>query len=345
MRRTHVQVVHEDDFDVNASRITEFDEQASLHPSNLFIHFFILCSTVLSKPTGNTSCTDPITCMRRAELAKVRAMEVQQKTFFQAHLANSKFVQTLIELPMVKFAVEGAGRQYSKVKDSHTIVGKSFELAEYVSCAFVDKLSPIAEKGMSIASPISTKVDDLAAQSLEGLITRVPVISGEPQEIAQNTYCAIEKRVTEVTGYTIGYTETILKTWPAQSAMDVYESILNTACNTLDNFLPAQKDETGSGQNGLAPKQEYPDEEKHKRGMYLARRTYSVVTSVFQRVFGICQTQVENAATATDLVYKQVKNAVADAPAPNNEANATTNGESNKPVSKKQGKNKKNPQE
>jgi len=278
--------------------------------------------------------------MRRAELAKVRAMEIQQKTFFQAHLANSKFVQKFIEIPMVKAAVDTAGRQYVKVKDCNAFVGKSIELAEYMSSAVVVKLSPIAEKGMSIASPISTKVDDIAAKSLDGLITNYPAITEEPQEIVQHTYSAIEKRVTVVTGYT----EAALKTWPVQSAMDVYEAILNTACNTLDNVLPAPKEEMGSEQNGLASKKEYPDEEKHKRGVDLAQRTYQMFTAAFRRVFGICQTQVEHAATATELAYKQVKNVVADAPATNNEGNGT-NGESNKPPSKKQGKNKKNAQE
>ncbi|CAL8113872.1 unnamed protein product [Orchesella dallaii] len=280
--------------------------------------------------------------MRRAELAKVRAMEIQeQKTFFQAHLANSKFVQKFIEIPMVKAAVSTAGRQYVKVKDCHAIVGKSIELAEYMSFAVVDKLSPIAEKGMSIASPISTKMDDIAVKGLDKLITNVPAITEEPQEIVQTTYSMIEQRVTFVTGYT----EKALKTWPVQSAMDMYEAILNTACNTLDNVLPASKEDKGSEQNGLASKQEYPDEEKHKRGIHLALRTYEMFTNAYRRVFGICKTQVENAATATELAYKQVKNVVGDAPATNNEPNNATNGESNKPTSKKQGKNKKNAQE
>lgn len=93
--------------------------------------------------------------------------------------------------------------------------------------------------------------------------------------------------------------------------MDVYEAILNTASNTMDNVLPASKEDDTSGQNGLAPtKESLGEEDKHKRGIMLAQRTYNMVSTAFRRVFGLCQTQVANAANATDLVYKQVRNAV-----------------------------------
>lgn len=114
-------------------------------------------------------------------------------------------------------------------------------------------------------------------------------------QIVQNTRSVIN-----------GYTESVLKTWPVQSAMDMFEAILNTANNTLDNVLPPAKDED-AGKPGLVA---VGEQEKHKRGIILVQRTYHMFSTAFRRVFGICQTQVENAASATDTVYKHVRNAV-----------------------------------
>jgi len=284
--------------------------------------------------------------MRRAELSR-EAMEVQHKNLLQAHLANSVFAQKLLGIPMFKAAVDTAGGAYVKVKDSNALVGKSIELALNISSAFVDKLAPIAEKGINVASPITMRVDEIAAKSLDGLIARVPVINDAPQEIVQNTRSAIEKRVTVINGYT----EAALKTWPVQSAMDVYEALLSTACTTLDNVLPPSKEEKSSEseQNGHAStKESLPEEEKHKRGIMLAQRTYLMFTSAFRRVFGKCQTQVENAVNATDLVVKQVRNAVGDVTNANSDANnVANNGDiNNKSSANKKNKNKnKNAQE
>lgn len=59
--------------------------------------------------------------MRRAELARAK-MDVQQKTFLQAHLANSLFAKKLFEIPMFKAAVGTAGDAYVKVKVIITFV-------------------------------------------------------------------------------------------------------------------------------------------------------------------------------------------------------------------------------
>jgi len=283
--------------------------------------------------------------MRRAELSR-EAMEVQHKNILQVHLANSVFAQKLLGIPMFKAAVDTAGGAYVKVKDSNALVGRSIELALTISSAVVEKLTPIAEKGINVASPLTTKVDEIAAKSLDGLIARVPVINEAPQEIVQNTRSAIEKRVTVINGYT----EAALKTWPVQSAMDVYEAILSTAYTTLDNVLPPSKEEKGtdSEQNGHAStKESLGEEEKHKRGIMLAQRTYLMFSTAFRRVFGKCQTQVENAVNATDLVVKQVRNAVGDVTNSNSDANnVTNNGDVNNKQANKKNKNKnKNPQE
>jgi len=274
--------------------------------------------------------------MRRAELSR-EAMEVQQRNIIQVHLANSQFAQKLLTIPMFKAAVDRAGGAYVKVKDSKTLVGKSIELAINISSAVVDKLAPIAEKGINAASPITTKADEFAVKSLDGLIARVPIIIEQPQEIVQTTRTAIEKRVTVINGYT----EAALKTWPVQSAMDVYEAILSTACTTLDNVLPPSKEESESEEKGSTrpTKESLGEDEKHKRGMMLAQRTYLMFSTAFRRVFGRCQTQVENAVSATDLVVKQVKTAVGDVTNANSEVEVTNNGElNNKQVSKKKKK-------
>lgn len=65
---------------------------------------------------------------------------------------------------------------------SNALVGKSIELALNISTAVVDKLTPLAEKGINVASPITTKVDEIAAKSLDRLVARVPVINEEPKE-------------------------------------------------------------------------------------------------------------------------------------------------------------------
>lgn len=92
--------------------------------------------------------------------------------------------------------------------------------------------------------------------------------------------------------------------------MDVYEAILSTAFNTLDNVLPPNKEEKGE-ENGTPPtKEAVGEEEKHKRGIILAQRTLYMFSTAFRRVFGKCQSQMETAVNATDLVVKQVRNAV-----------------------------------
>lgn len=107
-----------------------------------------------------------------------------------------------------------------------------------------------------------------------------------------------------------GYTEAALKTWPVQSALDIYESILSTAYNTLDNVLPPSKEESCE-QNGLAStKESVPEEDKHKRGMILAQRTCLMLSTAFKRVFGICQEQAKTVGDATGVVINQVKSVV-----------------------------------
>jgi len=233
-------------------------------------------------------------------------MEVQQKNLFQAHLANSVFAQKLLKVPMFKAAVDTAGGAYVKVKGSNALVGRSIELALNISSVVVDKLAPIAEKGISAASPITTKVDAIAANGLDVLIARAPVINEAPEKIVENTKSAIASKVTAITGYT----ESALKCWPMQSAMDVYETILSTACNTLDNVLPPSKEECEGKPEQNGSTKDLGEEEKHKRGLILAQKTYLMFSTAFRRVFGKCQTQMENAVNATDLVVKQVRSAV-----------------------------------
>lgn len=60
---------------------------------------------------------------------------------------------------------------------------KSIGYAVDLSSAVVSKLAPYAEKGINVAAPITTKMDALAAKSLEGLINYVPVIKEEPKEV------------------------------------------------------------------------------------------------------------------------------------------------------------------
>lgn len=63
------------------------------------------------------------------------------------------------------------------------LVRKSIELTLNISGAVVGKLAPIAEVGISAASPLTTKVDEYAAAGLDVLITRMPVINEEPKEV------------------------------------------------------------------------------------------------------------------------------------------------------------------
>lgn len=85
---------------------------------------------------------------------------------------------------------------------------------------------------------------------------------------------------------------------------------MKTASSTLDYMLPPSKDENAE-KNGLIPTRECVGEgEGHKRGVILVQQTYNFMTTMFRRAFGVCQTQVGNAANATDSVYKHVRNAV-----------------------------------
>lgn len=115
----------------------------------------------------------------------------------------------------------------------------------------------------------------------------------------QNTMHVMEKPMTLMNA--------ALTTWPIQSAMDVYESILATA---YKNVLPHPEDEKEDATCKEDSRESVGEDDKHKRGYILAQKTYIILSTTFRRLFGMAQTQVENAANATDLVYKQVRNAV-----------------------------------
>lgn len=256
--------------------------------------------------------------MRRV---KQREMDSNQPTSSEPQVGGSEFITKLLELPVVKFGVDKATHLYSSVKDSNTIVHKSFELGEVITGAVVNRVTPFANKGISIVGPALKGIDHIASDSLETLENKVPLINSEPEAIASvvkdtvnGVFQVAKERVTRVTDVFLG-------SKPMQTYFDVMEFVLTTASKTLDKVLP---DSTGEGHKD----DNYPPPEKRAdRGWYLFGKFVELAGTAKDRIFGKFRKRVDDSTATlqniTDTVKIFTTSAVTALEKP-----ATTNGDS-----------------
>jgi len=252
--------------------------------------------------------------MRRAAVIKKQEEEEimdAQQNHLNAHPRNglpTKFYNKFMAIPVIQFGVHQASAFYGKVKDFNVVTHKSFELAESVTGAVVGRVTPFAQVGMGLAGQFQPlhRIDDLAAQGLQNLEDKVPVIKQEPQVMVSDVKGAVTVKVNEAKDVVSKASERVLVSRPVQTYFDILSFILHTAEVTLDRVLPPSEEEA---RNKANDPQQPGENNKAERGWSLLSEFFGLLTTVKTRVTQRVRTRIETTASAADAVFNEAKKA------------------------------------
>jgi len=245
---------------------------------------------------------------RAAAIKKQEEMDALQN--HHNHPTNglpTKFYNKFMAIPVIQFGVHQASAFYGKVKDFNVVTHKSFELAESVTGAVVGRVTPLAQRGMGLAGQFQPlhRIDDLAAQGLQNLEDKVPVIKQEPQVMVSDVKGAVTVKVNEAKDVVSKASERVLVSRPVQTYFDFLTFILHTAENTLDRVLPPSGEEARNKDN----QQSQSEENKADRGWSLLSEFFGLLHTVKNRVTERVRTRIETTASAADAVFNEAKKA------------------------------------
>jgi len=243
--------------------------------------------------------------MRRA---REREMEGQQQNHDEGRVMPTKFYNKVMEIPVVKFGVDRATGFYGKVKDFNTITQKSFILAETVTGAVVTRVSPFAQKGIDIAGEPLKRIDSFAAQGLQTLEDKVPVINKEPNMMVSDVKGAVSGKYVATKDRVSKVSEVVLASRPVQTYFNLLEFVLATANNALDKVLPPDDSEEVKV-NGVVPEPGHDNttEKKAERGWLLLAKFFGLMGTAKTRALKKIRSRIEDTSNAANAVFKEAK--------------------------------------
>jgi len=268
--------------------------------------------------------------MRRA---KEREMDANQCV----GVVPTRFYNKVMEIPIVQFGVQHATQFYGKVKDFNPITHKSFVLAETVTGVVVGRVTPLAQRGICLTSPLPQKIDDIAYNGLEKLEQNVKYITKTPDVIVSEVKTTVEEALTAVKVRVTGAAEGVLISKPVQTYFDLLEFMLTKVQRTMDIVLPEESKEGANGAVETAPP------ERVDRGWWLLGQFVGILGTTKNRVMKRVWTRIDNTSHAADAVFNEAKKAVNHAlpvAADKDAAPTPTNGDSVPANKSKKNKNK-----
>jgi len=234
----------------------------------------------------------------------------------------TRFYNKVMELPIVQFGVQHATGFYGKVKDFNTITHKSFVLAETVTVAVVGRVTPLAQRGICLTSPLPQKIDDIAYSGLEKLEQNVKYITKAPDAILSDVKATAGDIIHAAKFRVTSAAEGVLISKPVQTYFDLLEFMLSKVQSTMDIVLP---EEGSNGDVEAAPP------ERVDRGWWLLGQFITILGTTKTRVMKRVWTRIDNTSHAADAVFNEAKKAVNHAlpvAADKDAAPTPTNGES-----------------